>query len=232
MPHVRHLLSDRDQTEIERAVAEAESASSAEIVVALSGRSSRYQRASDLFGLTLALLAVAAAWILWQRFIPDSRDWATGTAPAIGLGWVLLIAAAWFIIGAAAADCWPTLARPFMTRAERLAAVCRRGTEAFHSLRIAKTRAATGLLIYVSLFERTVWVCPDAAIAEKLGAHEAVWKPLSDLIADGFKRGAPGPALADAVRKAGRMLAPAFPRDATDTNELDNRIRTLADERG
>jgi putative membrane protein len=114
-----------------------------------------------------------------------------------------------------------------MTRRERLLAVRRRGLEAFHALRVGQTRDATGLLVFVSLFERTVWVCPDAAIAGRLGAGEATWKPLSDLVAAGFRDGRPGQAIAQAVRKAGSMLAPDFPRDSADANELENRVRVL-----
>ena len=225
MPQVRHLLPPEATAEIERAVAQAESQTSAEIVVALAGRSGRYHRAADLFGLCLALLAVSAAWLAWQNLAPDPRDWHTGIVPALGLPTVLLIFAAWYLGGSLAATHFPTLARPFMTRAERLAAVRRRGTEAFHTLRVARTHNATGLLIFVSLFERSVWVCPDDAIGAKLG--EEAWKPVSEIIAEGFRSKNPGPALAAAVRKAGQTLSTHFPRSPTDTNELTDTVRIL-----
>jgi putative membrane protein len=225
MRHVRDVLTRETTHAIERAVAEAESTTSAEIVVALAGRSGRYHRAADMFGLTLALLAVAAAWSLWQELAPDAREWHIGSVPVIGLPLVLLMFAAWFVVGAAAATHWPLLARPFMTRAERDGAVRRSGFEAFHTLRVASTRSATGLLIYVSLFERTVWVCPDDAIGAKLGPD--AWKPVSDLIAEGFRIGDPGASLVKAARKAGQILATHFPRAADDVNELANRVRVM-----
>jgi putative membrane protein len=196
-------------------------------VVAVAARSGRYHRAADLFGLVLALLAVAAAWTLWQRPVPDTRDWYSGTVPLLGLPTLLLFFATWFIAGALAATRWPTLARPFMTRAERAAAVRRRGFEAFHTLNVRSTRGSTGLLLYVSLFERTVWVCPDDAIAAKLGA--AAWQPVSDLIAEGFRSGNPGSALAKGVREAGQILVTAFPGTAAHDNELPDAVRVLDD---
>jgi putative membrane protein len=231
MRHVREALSEQDRAEIERAVAEAERGTDAQVVVALAGRSGRYQRAADFFGLVVAVLALAAAWALWQRFGPNPADWTTGPAPALGLGWIVLIFVVWFIIGAAAADYWPMLARPFMTRAEQLGAVRRRGFEAFHRLSVGQTRRSSGLLIYASLFERTVWVCPDDGIAAKLGPD--AWAPVSSVIAEGFRSGHPGPALANAVRTAGRVLAEHFPRTAGAPagNELPDEVRFVADER-
>jgi uncharacterized membrane protein len=81
----------------------------------------------------------------------------------------------------------------------------------------------------VSLFERIVWVCPDDAIAARL--PDVAWKPLSDLIAEGFRSGDPGAAMARAVAKAGEMLATDFPRAADDANELGDGVHVMAPER-
>jgi putative membrane protein len=229
MADSRELLPKSATEAIERAVSDAEARTSAEIVVAISARSGRYQRAADFFGLALSLAAVAAAWSIWQAVAPSSQEWSTGSEPVLGLPLVLILVALWFVIGAGVASRWPILARPFMTRAEREAAVRRRGFEAFHTLRVAGTRGRTGLLIFVSLFERTVWVCPDEAIASTLGPQ--AWKPLSDLIAEGFRARDPGPAMARAVTKAGEMLAKDFPRQPGDDNELGDRVHIVSPER-
>ncbi len=220
------LLSKDDQAAIEKAVTEAESRTSAQIVVALAARSGRYQRPADWFGLALALIAVGLGWLLWQDLAPAPADWETGVRPTLGLPWVLLIFAAWFVIGSALASHFPILARPFITRDELAASVRRSGFEAFHKLRIARTRKASGLLLYISLFERTVWVCPDDGIAAKLG--QKAWAPISDVIAEGFRAGRPAPAVAAAVKKAGHVLAEQFPGDAHDPNELPDAVRIVS----
>src|ERR1043165_6814935 len=225
----RQLLSKEDQAAVEQAVKEAEARTSAQIVVAVAARSGRYQRAADWFGLALALLAVAVAWMSWQGLAPKSGAWETGQEPAIGLWWVLLIFAVWFVLGAAAATHWPILTRPFLSTGEKTASVRRRGFEAFHQLHVGRTRTAMGLLVYVSVFERMVWVCPDDGIAAKLG--DGKWKPVSDVIAEGFRSGRPGPAMAAAVKKAGQMLAEHFPGDGRDANELPDTVRVLPEER-
>jgi putative membrane protein len=225
---MRVLLSKQDRDAVEAAVAEAEARTSAQIVVAVAPRSGRYHRAADWFGLALSLVAVGAAWVLWQELGPARADWQTGQEPRLGLAWVLLIFAAWFVIGSAAATRWPVLARPFVTRDELHGSVRRRGFEAFHQLHVARTRRAMGVLIYVSLFERMVWVCPDDGIAAKLGSDQ--WKPVSDVIAEGFRSGRPGPALVAAVRKAGQTLADHAPGDGRGINELPDAVRQLGDE--
>jgi len=225
---MRDLLSKQDRDAVEAAVAEAEARTAAQIVVAVAPRSGRYHRAADWFGLALAIIAVAAAWMLWQELGPTRADWQTGQEPRLGLAWVLLIFAAWFVIGSAAATRWPALVRPFVPRDELHGSVRRRGFEAFHQLHVGRTRRATGLLIYVSIFERMVWVCPDDGIAARLRSDR--WTPVSDVIAEGFRSGKPGPALVAAVRKAGQILADHAPRDGREVNELPDAVRQLGDE--
>jgi putative membrane protein len=75
-----------------------------------------------------------------------------------------------------------------------------------------------------------VWVCPDDGIAAEFG--EGTWSPLSDLVAEGFKSGRPGPALASAVRKAGQILADKFPRRPGDVNEIPDTVRVLREKAG
>src|SRR4051812_31460442 len=99
MAHIQELLAPEQKAAVERAVAEAESRTSAEIVLAMAGRCARYERAEDTVGLVLALLAVAAAWILWQDIGPDTRAWTTGTTLALGLLPLLLIFALWAVLG-------------------------------------------------------------------------------------------------------------------------------------
>ena len=219
------LLTKEDQAAIEKAVTEAESRTSAQVVVAVAARSGRYQRGADWFGLASALVAVAVAWWIWQEIGPSPEPWETGVRPALTLPWILLIFAVWFVIGAAMATRFPILSRPFITRDELTGSVRRSGFEAFHKLQIARTRRGTGLLIYISLLERTVWVCPDDGIAAKLG--EKAWNPVCAIITEGFREGRHGPAIVQAVKKAGHMLAEQFPGDARDPNELSDAVRAF-----
>jgi putative membrane protein len=147
---------------------------------------------------------------------------------ALGLLPLLLIFAAWAILGAAVASWFPLLARPLIPRSEMTDEVRRAGIASFHTLRLGRTAGANGLLIYVSLFERTVWVCADDAIAERL--PDDAWIPVRDTITAGFRRGtddAVAASLRDAVARAADLLAPHFPVRAADADELPNHLHVL-----
>jgi putative membrane protein len=223
MAHVKELLTAPQQAAVERAVADAEARTSAEIVLAMAGRCARYERAEDTVGLCLALLAVAAAWILWQDIGPDTRDWSAGATVALGLFPLLLIFTAWAVLGSIIARHVPALTRPFIPRPRMLEAVQRRGLESFHTFRVADSSASSGLLIFIALFERTVWIRGDHAISAKI--PDEAWSPVRNRIVEGFKAGNPGAALPDAVRLAGDILAQHFPAGAVARNELKDEVR-------
>lgn len=218
-------LTPEQRTAIERSIADAEKKTSAEIVVVLATQSGRYDRAEDLFGILCGLVAVAAAWILWQDFGPSHEDWAVGNTLALGLGGVLVIFLCWFMLGTVLATFLPRLSRLFISHHEIEAEVRRRGFEAFHLFRVGNTKARNGLLIYVSLMERMAWVVGDDAIHAKLPRE--TWSEASRAIASGFRRGRHERGLTEAVAICGAALAPHFPRHADDANELPNRVRIM-----
>ncbi|HYE03022.1 MAG TPA: TPM domain-containing protein [Phycisphaerales bacterium] len=216
-------LTDQDRQAIERAVAEAESRTSAELVVVTAEQSGRYDRAEDLFGLLLALLAVAAAWVMWQGVRPDTGDWSVGLTTTLSLPVVLILIAGWAAAGAALATWQPMLARPFITRAHMDVEVRRRGAEVFLQSGVAGTAARRGVLIFVSLFEHMVFVCGDDAVNRVL--PQETWDGLARDVAAGFRAGRPADAIAGAVRQVAGLLEPHFPPEAGDTNELPDRVR-------
>lgn len=219
------FLTAEQRTAIERAIADAEKKTSAEIVVVLATQSGRYDRAEDLFGILCGLVAVAAAWILWQDFGPTTEPWATGNTLALGLGGVLVIFLCWFMLGTVLATLLPRLSHLFISRHEIEAEVRRRGFEAFHLFRVGHTKGRNGLLIYVSLMERMAWVVGDDAIHGKLPRE--TWGDASRAIASGFRRGRHEHGLIEAVTTCATALAPHFPRQADDVNELPNRVRIM-----
>src|SRR5262245_33822113 len=107
MTRASKFLSDQDKARVEQAIAEAEKQTSAEIMVVVATRSGRYDRAEDFFGVLLALLAVAAAWSLWQGLNPASGEWASGHDLTIGLLPVLGLFVFWFLVGLGLATRFP-----------------------------------------------------------------------------------------------------------------------------
>jgi putative membrane protein len=223
--HPLREFTEDQRDRIEAAVAAAEAKTSAEIVVAVAGRSGRYDRAEDIFGVVLGLLAVTIAWILFQSVQQSEVAWQTGMRPTIGLIPVLAIFAFWTFAGALLATQFPVLAKPLIGRGEMQEEVERRGAEAFHTLRVGSTADRAAILVYVSLFERIVWVCPDHAVAEKL--PDEAWAPIAKEVVDGFKSDRPVEAIIAAVEHAGGMLAEQFPERGEDTSDLSNTPRMM-----
>lgn len=225
MQRASTFLSPEQKAAVERAVGEAEKRTSAELVVVVATRSGRYDRAEDLFGLLLALAAVAAAWLLWQDVGPDTRDWTGGQTLTFGLAPLLGMFAVWAIVGAMLATRLPLLARPFITRAHAEAEVRRRGFEAFHLFRVGHTDSRTGLLIFVSLYERTALVVGDETINAKLPA--GTWDAACRAIVKGIRTGRPDQGLIEAMAVCAEALAAPFPILPGDTNILPNAVYVM-----
>lgn len=207
------FLTAEQRRRVEAAIADAEQRTSAEMIVAIASRSGPYERAEDTAGLLFATLGVAAAWLLWQRLAPPG-EWESEPGVAVGLAPILAAFLLWWLIGAALATRFPALAAPFITRHRREAEVRRRGFEAFHLFRVARTAERTGLLIYVSLYERTAWVVGDDAIAAALPEH--TWSRACACVASHFSARNPERGLVEAVNLCGGALASRFPRHPDD----------------
>jgi putative membrane protein len=225
MKPASQFFSEDERRSIASAVAEAERKTSGEIVPVVAAASGRYDRAEDLSGVVVALAALALAWILFQDVRPVRGDWASGPVLALGLVPLLLIAAGGFILGTAAATLQPVLRLPFVTEREMRAEVERSAAEAFHRFRVRKTAGATGILLYVSLYERMVRVLGDDAISEKLDQKE--WDAVRDLIIEGIRAGRAAEGLSRAILRSGELLGLHFPIRPGDVNEIRNELRFI-----
>ena len=95
----------------------------------------------------------------------------------------------------------------------------------FHEHKLRGTQDATGLLIYISLFERTVYVLGDQGISKNLSAKD--WEKVRDLIIDGLRSGRAAEGLCQGIGVCGDLLAQHFPIKEDDVNELPNELITI-----
>ena len=122
-----------------------------------------------------------------------------------------------------AAACWlPDLARVFVFESRASEVAEEQAFQEFYRLGLHKTEAATGVLIFVSLFERRVIVLGDEGIDAKVG--EAHWAATREAILSGIKRGALADGLAEGIRRCGDELAQHFPWTTGDRNEIPDRV--------
>ena len=213
--HVEKFFSPNDLQEIEAAVREAEKRTSGEIVPYAVSRSDHYE-AAVWKGAALGAFAVAVAAGV-ARYFADA--WGVPS-----LAWVMLPAVLGGALGYAAA----AAIRPFklvLTGASKVDhRVRQRALAAFLESEVFKTRGRTGVLIFLSLFERRVVVLADAGINARVGQHE--WDAIVAGIVEGIRTGHPGTALAGAIARCGELLErPRVARAADDTDELPDRLQ-------
>lgn len=211
---------------ISEAVKKAESKTSGEIVPVAATVSGRYDRAEDIFGLLVALISLSVLWLVFQDVAPAKGDWASGLALNLPLPAVLAIIVLGFALGSATATFFPILRLPFIRKQEMKEEVERSALEAFQRFRVRATAGSTGILIYVSLYERMVRVIGDDAISAKLGQDK--WDEVLQIAIKGIKgKSNPAEGFANAIEKCGDLLAESFPIKPGDKNEITNELRII-----
>lgn len=219
------LFNDEHKALIADAIDSAETHTSGEILPVVVTTSGRYDRAEDILGLCLALLALAIAWLLFQG--PSVAGWSGAEEMQLGLGAIIGIVVAGFVVGAALATLFPMLRLPFIPKREMQEEVERRALEMFQRLRVRATENATGVLIYVSLYEHMVRVVGDDAINEKFSPED--WQEVCGLVVEGMKAKTPELGLANGIRRCGELLAKHLPIQPGDRNELASELVLIDD---
>ena len=218
------LFSDEDRRAIADAVRAAERTTSGEIVPVVASTSDTYERAEDLVGLAVAGLAFSLTWQLGQRFVPRV-DWDVEYVLVLELPLLLGVLLAGWWLGVLLARVSPWLKRLFLLRRVAKERVLIAAHHAFDALHVKRTAAATGVVIYVSLFERQVCVCADRAVAQKIG--EAEWVRACTMLIEALRAGQPREGFVAAIQHVGTVLAAHFPVVAGDRDELANELHIL-----
>jgi len=213
----RELLDARERAAVQEAVAAAERTSGAELVPVLVERSDEYAVATWRAAAAGALAGVAAAIAV------------PGLSGAL-FGWHAVAAATPLAAAAAGALAGAVAARvPALRRALAGAAELDRRVEAgaglaFVGHEVFRTGERTGLLLYVSLFERRVRIVADEGVYRAVPRE--IWETVAAESARAMRGGPPAAALLAAVRRAGELVAEHGPRRrADDRNELPDSPR-------
>jgi putative membrane protein len=226
MKRASAFFSEDDRRRIREAVGKAEQSTSGEIVVVVASRSDVYPRAEDIVGLLVSILALALLW--WpMRAPPSLGSWSSpGAVVSLnGLILALCVVAAGFGVGVVLASRLDGLRRLFIPPGQMDRAVEQAALRSFFQSGVRATAQRTGILIYVSLFERMVRVAGDQAITEKLS--EADWFAVRDLVLDGLRRRCPADGLINAIEQCGRKLQAYFPIKPGDVNEVPNDLQLI-----
>jgi putative membrane protein len=210
--------------QIEAAVAEAESKTSAEIVPVVATASGRYDRPEDVVGVWCGAMAAAVVWFVF-RGVPEPEagwgfQWGTLELPAILVAMVV-----GFVAGAAIGSAFGTLRRLFTPRSQMRDEVALKARQVFFDNRVHHTEGATGLLVYLSLYERMAAVLADDAILQKLGQNTL--DELCAKLTKGMRDGAKAEGVCKVLKDAGEALGKVLPRADDDVNELEDTLVVL-----
>ena len=103
-------------------------------------------------------------------------------------------------------------------------AVMQRAVGAFYEKELYKTKKNTGVLFFISLFERKVWILADKGIYVKI--EQETLNRFADTVSAGIKEGNACEALCIAIIEAGELLSKYFPITSGDTDELPDEVIT------
>lgn len=203
----QQFLTRNEQDRLVKCVQDVESRTAGEIVPVIASTSSDYPRAAHLGGLFLGIVAALVLTLALGR----SDMW---VFLALFLPFYVLVSRLLLL--------YPRLRRPFITRAEMREEVEQAAVAAFHANDLHRTRDMTGILIYVSVYERMVQVLADKGIDRKVNPE--VWREVVDIVTAGIRSGSPGRSLCRGVERCGELITRHFPIKPDDTNELPDLI--------
>jgi putative membrane protein len=114
------------------------------------------------------------------------------------------------------------LKRLFIGIRKKEEAVRLRAERAFFERGLYKTKKNTGVLFFLSLLERKVWVLADKGIYEKM--NQETLNRFANEVSRGIKENQACEALTKAIQEIGVLLSQHFPITPDDTDELPNDV--------
>lgn len=203
------FFTETEKQRIAKTIAGVEQKTSGEIAVMVVAASDTYPEASLLAGLTIGGLI---ALLITDLFLADS------------LGYFLPLLICGVIGFGSLAKICPPLLRLFIPGGRLETRVAERALRAFYEKKLHHTRDNTGVLFFISLLERKVWILADTGIYEKISQETLM--AYAKHIAIGVKQQQACNVLCQEIEAAGLILACYFPIKPDDTNELANEVFT------
>lgn len=202
-----------EQLEITQAVHRAEQQTAGEIVPMVVSASHAYPEA-ELTGAAVLALPVALAAALGT----SSFFWWQGEVLWLFLGFLSVF----FLCARLIVRISPALLRLFISKQRSAIEVERAAFSHFYASGLQATRDANGVLIYISVLERRVWILGDRGINDKL--PQQTWQEFVSRLSAGIRDKRQGSALCATIEEIGSLLHTHFPPKVDDRNELGDLI--------
>jgi putative membrane protein len=201
------LLQSKTKDEVGKAIRDIEAKTAAEVVVAVRASSGHYRHTDYLVGFVLSLVGLCVFIFHPAPFDEDLFPLESLLAFAVGA-----------FVSANVAPLRRALTSPAL-RAEN---VRRAARATFVELGVSRTRGRTGLLVYVSTFERKVELVADHGL-DPAEFGELLETARKDLEAAVAASGAL-PQFLSALVVLGEALGERLPRASDDENELPDEV--------
>jgi putative membrane protein len=207
------FLNSAEQDKITQCVQQAERRTSGEIVPMVVSTSHDYPMAA-VTGATFIALPTA---LLVTRLI-GAYLWLTPDQTWLFLScFIILYFAAYRLVNSI-----PWLKRQFLSPRQIDEEVREAAVTAFFTEELYRTAGENGILLFISIFERKVWVLGDRGINAKISLEH--WQSVVDTVTEGIQRGRQCEAICSAIEQIGTILEKHFPIEADDKDELHNLI--------
>jgi putative membrane protein len=207
------FLTALEQQRVNEAVQHAERQTSGEIVPMVVSASHHYPLAAVSGGIFLALpLALMLTSLLGSTLWLGSQNM-----------WLFLLFSTILYLPARAFVAHSVVLKRFFLRADQVEEeVEEEAITSFYREKLYRTRDQNGILIFISVLERRVYILGDRGIDAKIDSNG--WQDIVSGLTAGIRRGKQGEALLAAVNQVGEILKQHFPIQEGDRNELHNLI--------
>jgi len=201
------FFTESDQERLRAAVFDVESRTIGEVVVMVVDASDDYPEAEIIGGIFLSSFV---SLILTFLFFHASIFW------FVPISFVLFFPSKLLL------RTLPHLKKPFLGADRKEEAVRTRAFVAFYEHGLDKTRQKSGVLFFLSLFERKVHLLADQGIYSKIG--QETLDRYAGIVVEGIKKGHACDTLCQVIQDTGQLLSTHFPTVAGDTNELPDAV--------
>ncbi len=212
---IQERFSPEDLERIKKAVRDAESKISGEIVPVFVEKSGFYSIAN----YRAALIGAASVFLLiiiFDRYVPSLAVY----DPVLIFSFVMLGG----FIGALKSHFLNPVKRFMLSQGHLDQATRKRAETAFLEEEVFNTRQRTGILIFISFFEHEVIVMADKGISKVVDQKE--WDTLVRIIIEHIKKGKITDGIVSAISRCGDiLLEKGFVITPDDVNELGDELR-------
>ncbi|MBF0440877.1 MAG: hypothetical protein HQK54_03135 [Oligoflexales bacterium] len=208
---LKRYLDSEGAARIQKAVEKAEKRTSGEIVPMVVSRSTVNSCVPFMYMIIFSLLVLALnhAFSVFSVAKSDEFVWSALFIAMAASGW-----------GVGHLSYFQRILVP---KVDQVAEVRRRAMLAFHELDMKSTRGGTGILLFISLFERQAVVLADKGISQHYD-KDIFCDVAGDLI-EGAKRRDLAQGFENAIDRCAGLLEPHFPCALDDQNELKDHLR-------